>query len=360
MAELFYDQLGLSAGTPVVATPAIAVGPFKNMQPYLYWACEGATIQDACQIDGPATGFEWSFSFGNGFLGTDVLKNNFYVMVYYPGSPTVFPPNYQGLWWAAPAGSEAGWGINFAHQGDTIFASWFTYDLTGKGTWLVMTATKTGPNIYSGTLLQGTGPAFDAVPFPPLGSPGGATVSGLGGTGTITFSDANNATFAYTLGGISQTKAITRELIGPQPTCLFGALADLRLATNYTDLWWAAPPGSEAGWGINLTHEGDTIFATWYTFDVDRAPMWLVVTANKTAPGVYAGSPVYRLTGPPFSAMPFPPLNSPGGPTGVGVGSASFTFSDGNTATFTYTVNGVTQSKTITRQVFTAPGTVCQ
>ncbi len=34
--------------------------------------------------------------------------------------------NYQGLWWNAPAGSESGWGINFAHQGDTLFATWFT------------------------------------------------------------------------------------------------------------------------------------------------------------------------------------------------------------------------------------------
>ena len=41
-------------------------------------------------------------------------------------------PNYQGLWWNAPAASESGWGINFAHQGDVIFATWFTYDLTGK------------------------------------------------------------------------------------------------------------------------------------------------------------------------------------------------------------------------------------
>src|SRR5207249_1690812 len=24
----------------------------------------------------------------------------------------------EGLWWAAPAGSESGWGINFAQQGD--------------------------------------------------------------------------------------------------------------------------------------------------------------------------------------------------------------------------------------------------
>ncbi|MGD0869754.1 MAG: IPT/TIG domain-containing protein [Bryobacteraceae bacterium] len=86
--ELFYGQLGLSPGTPVVTTPDIAVGPFNNMQPYLYWACEGATIQDACQTAGPAAGFEWSFSFGNGFEGTDVLANDLYVTAYFVGPPS--------------------------------------------------------------------------------------------------------------------------------------------------------------------------------------------------------------------------------------------------------------------------------
>jgi hypothetical protein len=267
------------------------------------------------------------------------------------------PANYQGLWFN-PA--ESGWGINFAHQGDLIFASWFTYDLTGKGTWLVMTASKTAPGTYTGTLFQGTGPSFDAVPFPPLGSPGGATVSGLTGTGTIAFSDANNATFAYTLGGIPQSKTITRQLFGPQPVCTFGAQTNLALATNYTDLWWATPGGSEAGWGINLTHQGDIIFASWFTFDRDHTPMWLVVQATKTAPGVYVGTQVYRLSGPAFNAMPFPPIGAPGGPTGVIVGTATFTFADGNAASFNYTVDGATQTKSITREVFATPGTVCQ
>ncbi len=268
-------------------------------------------------------------------------------------------PNYQGLWFN-PA--ESGWGINFAHQGDVIFASWFTYDLTGKGTWLVMTANKTAPNTYTGQLFQGTGPAFDGVPFPPLGSPGGATVSGLGGTGTITFSDANNGSFAYTLAGISQSKAITRQLLGPglPPVCTFGVQPNLALATNYTDLWWAAPAGSEAGWGINLTHQGDIMFATWFTFDHDHTPRWMVVQATKTGPGVYTGTQVYRLTGPAFNAVPFPALGSVGGPTGVIVGTATFTFSDGNNAMFSYIVDGVAQSKAITREVFVSPGTVCE
>jgi hypothetical protein len=85
LGNLYYGQLGLSAGTPVVSTPSITVGKFKNVQPYLYWSCLGATIQSACDSAAPPGGLEWSFSFGNGFLGTDVLKNQFYVTAYFVG-----------------------------------------------------------------------------------------------------------------------------------------------------------------------------------------------------------------------------------------------------------------------------------
>jgi hypothetical protein len=131
-------------------------------------------------------------------------------------------------------------------------------------------------------------------------------------------------------------------------------LGSLAAATNYQDLWWAAPPGSESGWGVNLTHQGDTIFATWFTYDIDDSPMWLAVTAAKTAPGVYTGT-LYRTTGPAFNAVPFNPANVV--PTPVGL--ATFTFSDGNNATFAYTVNGISQAKAITREIFNGPGTVC-
>jgi len=266
--------------------------------------------------------------------------------------------NYGGLWWNAPGGSEAGWGINFSHQGGTIFASWFTYDLTGKAWWLVMSANQTGPNSYSGTLFESTGPAFDAVPFPPIGSPGGAVGTPVG-TGTLTFSDANDGTFAYTVNGISQTKMITRQTFGPVPLCTFGAQVNLALSNNYQDLWWAAPAGSQAGWGINLTHEGDTMFVTWFTYDVDHTPMWLVATVTKSGLSSYTGDLIRLSSGPPFNAVPFPPLGSPGGAKGSTVGSVQFAFFDGNSGTMTYTVNGETQSRDITREVFTAPGTVC-
>ncbi len=260
------------------------------------------------------------------------------------------PANHEGLWWNAPAGSESGWGLNITHESGTIFATWFTYDQTGKAWWLSMTAQVSSTGSYSGTLFQQTGPPFDSVPFNP------ALVHGTAvGTGTLTFTDANDGMFAYTVNGTSQTKTITREVFGQLPTCTFGIQTDLTLAYNYQDLWWAAPAGSESGWGVNLTHQGQTIFATWFTYDLDQTPLWLSVTAPQTAPGTYSGI-LYRTTGPAFNSVPF----RPAAVTASAVGTATFTFTDGNTGTFAYTVNGVTQTKAITREVLVAPGTVCQ
>ena len=257
--------------------------------------------------------------------------------------------NYHGLWWNAPAESESGWGINFAHQGNVIFATWFTYDATGKALWLSMTANKIGTD-FIGTLYQTTGPVFVAMPF----DPARVTRTAVG-SGTLTFSDTNNARFAYIINGTSQTKSIVRQVFGPLPTCTFGAQPNLALATNYQDLWWAAPGGIESGWGVNFAHQGDTIFSTWFTYDVDGTPLWLSATATKTAAGVYSG-PLYRTEGPAFNAVSFSPAR-------VGrtvVGSLTLTFADGNSGTFSYTAYGASQSKSITRQVFNVPGTVCQ
>jgi len=264
------------------------------------------------------------------------------------GTGTAASANYQGLWWASPAGSESGWGINFAHQGDTIFATWFTYDLSGTGNWLVMTAPKIAANTYSGTLYSTTGPAFNSVPFNP-----GAVTATAEGTGTLAFTDGNNGTFSYVIGSTSQAKAITREVFGAIPAC--NAATNLASATNYTDLWWASPAGVESGWGINLTHEGTTIFGSWFTYDTTGRAMWLVVTAPQTAPGTYSGT-LYRTTGPPFNSVPF----NPSAIVATPVGSATFTFANGNSATFAYTVNGISQAKAITREIFSGSGTSCQ
>ena len=260
------------------------------------------------------------------------------------------PPNYQGLWWNSPSGSEAGWGINFAHQGDMILATWFTYDTAGDGWWLVMNAGKTAEGTYSGTLLETAGPAFSALPFDPL-----LHTRTTVGSGTLAFRDADNGTFRYSVRGVEQAKPITRQVYGPLPTCTFGTQPDMAAATNYQDMWWVAG-GAESGWGINLAHQGDVIFATWFTYDSDGSPMWLAVNAPRIAPGVYGGK-LIRTTGPAFSATPFDPAMV----TRTDVGTATFTFANGNAATFAYTLGGVSRAKAITRQLFAPPaGTRCR
>jgi hypothetical protein len=100
MGNLYYNQLNFPAvtlaGTPAVAVPDIAVGPFNHLLPFPYWACLGATIQDACiplpvlpilpsPSNEPGTNSEWGFSFGTGFQGTERLTATHFVAVYYVG-----------------------------------------------------------------------------------------------------------------------------------------------------------------------------------------------------------------------------------------------------------------------------------
>ena len=258
--------------------------------------------------------------------------------------------NYQGLWWAAPAGSEAGWGLNLAHQGTTIFATWFTYDASGEPLWLSVIAEQTPAGTYSGPLLQSSGPAFDAPVFNPA-----LVRSRTIGTATLAFAADDTGTFTYAIGAVRQSKTIVREVFGPRPVCTFGLEPDLTLAYNYQDLWWAAPAGSQAGWGLNLTHQGDTIFGTWFTYDRDGSPLWLAFTAPKTDTTAYAGT-LYRTSGPAFHAAPFLPADV----TPTAVGTASVAFTNGNAALFAWTIEGLTRSTPVTREIFAAPGTICQ
>ncbi len=175
--------------------------------------------------------------------------------------------------------------------------------------------------------------------------------------------------YELTAGGatnVSQTKSITRfSLGGPQPTCTYANAPNLAGATNYQDLWWVP---TESGWGVNFAHQGDQLFATWYTYDAktagNNAPLWLSgLMARQGTSNVFAGT-ITRTSGPRFDNYKTTDLVQPA----TNVGTATVTFTDGNHATFAYTTTGAgglpvvtNQSKSITRFLFVAPaGTTCQ
>jgi hypothetical protein len=263
------------------------------------------------------------------------------------------PPsaNYQALWWRSPAGTESGWGLNVTHQGDVLFATWFTYDESGAARWYVMSSgNRMGDGAYSGYVYRTTGPAFSNDPWDPS-----QVAYTFAGSALLTFSDANNGTFAYTADNVTQSKPITRFVFAsPVPTCAFGGAP--ASPPNYTDLWWRSPAPTGSGWGVNIAHQGDVLFATWFTYESTGKGSWFVMSNGaKVGPGTYSGA-VHRTTGPAFSASPW-------NPSQVGyaqVGDATFTFADASNGTFAYTVNGVSQSKPITRYVFSSPATVCR
>jgi len=264
--------------------------------------------------------------------------------------PKQLAANYEGLWWSDPPGSEPGWGISLEHEGDVIFLIWLAYDAAGNPAWLSMTATSQGVNTFGGTLYRTTGPGFSAPTFDP------ALVSAAAvGSATLTFGDAQSGVFAYEVNGVSGEKPITRQVFATDlPDCRFGE-DDPSLATNYQGAWWAAPAGSESGWGLGIAHQDNVIFATWFAYGDDGAPVWLSFSANRAPDGTYAGT-VVETTGPPFGAGSFDPSRV----VVQRAGTATLAFTDGSTGTFSYTLHDVTRAKAITRLVFRAPGTMCQ
>jgi len=258
--------------------------------------------------------------------------------------------NYTSLWWNP---DESGWGINLNHQGNILFATLFTYDASGNPLWLMLSSGNRQPDgkTFLGDLYQTTGPPFDAHPFTPIGP---ANVSKVG-TMSLTFADPDSATLAYTYNGKTVTKSIRKQVFGPAAALCESVPGTTRTAlTNYQDLWWNP---SESGWGLNIAHQGDLLFAALFSYDATGKGLWLVMTrGERQADGSYLGD-LYRTTGPAFDANPFTPIGA-GNVTKVGTMRLSFT--DGQTGWLSYTVGGSSVTKWIIRQVFATPVPACR
>lgn len=117
-------------------------------------------------------------------------------------------------------------------------------------------------------------------------------------------------------------------------------------AVRYQGLW--SNPG-EPGWAVGLTHQGDTLFGTWFTYGENYEPLWFTMPEAKLQDdGSYVGDLLRTFAGVPFTLHSFSAFRTG---SAYKVGSARFVFTDANHGTFTYTVNDVTLSRAISRQL---------
>jgi len=311
-------------------------------------------IATATNDDADLTSFDfgiaWKVTPGTYYLNvapydpTDAMPAAYTVTASFTGATT----NYTSLWWAGEA--ERGWGINLNHQGNIMFGTLFTYD-AGVGIWLVLSRGELQPDgSYSGKLYRTTGPAFHATPFTPIAA---ANLTEVGSM-RVAFSSPSSGTLTYTVGSRSVTKSISKQTFATQPTCGFTG-TNRTYNDNYQDLWWNP---NEPGWGINLTHQSDTIFATLFTYDATGKGMWLTLSRGERIAGTqnFAGA-LHRSTGSNFDAVPFTP-NTQANLTQVG--NMRLEFTDGNTAKLIYDVNGLSVTKNIQRQIFDTFRSDCQ
>ena len=241
------------------------------------------------------------------------------------------PGPLTGLWWNP---NEPGWGMHIAQRSNIVVVTWYTYDAAGNPKWYIA-SNCTGPSGSSGTctgaVYEVNGPTFFGTDLHPIS---GSQVT-QSGTLSINFTDANNATLNFTVAGVTRTVAITRQIFPVTPTA--------PPAVDYTDLWWNP---NEAGWGMAITHQYGDIFLAWYVYDANGKPMWYVAS-NCVVSGSSCSGTLYRTTSAPFGPTYDTSLFKV-----FTAGSAIVSFVDANDAVLSYTVDGVTATKTIARQIF--------
>ena len=250
-------------------------------------------------------------------------------------------------WWKA---DESGWGLFIFDQGNLLAPAWFTYDVDGEPTWFLAAGALPQPDgSYRGELLRFTG-----LPFNQIAGVASETSSTVGSL-ELRFIGDDALRFEYQVNGIAQSKTLNRFPFGPRRLlCRASDDSSRQFASNYSDVWWGGP--EQSGWGLFITHVDDDLFAIWYTYDLDREPLFLSLLTARQADGRFTGQ-VFRQA----DGVPFDQIN--GQPPSAGaqaIGEVNFSFSDGGHGSFSYQIDGVSQTRAIERLQVGAQAGSCE
>jgi predicted extracellular nuclease len=289
-----------------------------------YLASDANAAVATCRTTALAGAVQYTASYANdanNVIGPVSITSN---------SPNLGPLDYGDMWWAGA--QENGWGLHIAQKGLQQFNTFYVHDASGKPVWYAMSGGAWNADFtrFTGDIYQPTGSvftAYDATQWKP-GTPVGR--------GTLTFTDANNGVFDFTIAGVTGRKTITRFLFAP---------ADANPRVTVKDIWWGTE--RENGWGVAIAQQSSGLFAAWYTYGADGKTTWYVMLNGGWNGTTYIGQ-LYTSTSSPWLTLPYNPQLF----RSQLVGAVQFDFRDQNTANMTYTVNGVTQTKLITRLPF--------
>ena len=241
--------------------------------------CPLAPMPCTAVVPGPveATYFRNSVMFG--VNQNDASSIYAVAAVAYP-QPDLRGADLQDLWWSGP--SEAGWGLTIAKNGEKLFVAGFIYDIFGKPMWIVMPSGQWDPDnlVWYGDLYIPKSAAYYRYE-----SGVGLDMRAPVGKGSLSFIGPDVGRFDYTLGDYAGGKSLFRYVFAQRA----------KDPPPYAGIWWGG--ANQDGWGLSIAQQGETIFATWYTYGDDGEPVWFYMPAGaKTGTGKYSGK-LYKTTG---------------------------------------------------------------
>jgi hypothetical protein len=149
-------------------------------------------------------------------------------------------------------------------------------------------------------------------------------------------------------------QAIAAALAGASLAAAGAAAATLpvKLGGHYSDLWWNP---QESGWGANIVQQGETAFVTLFVYGPDGKPTWYVASDARVFALDASGNPAFRgtlyKTAGPWLGAPFDPSQV----SVQAVGQLVVEPRQDGRLTLSYTAEGISVSKDVVRQTFSAP-----
>jgi lysyl endopeptidase len=225
--------------------------------------------------------------------------------------PTV---DHSGPWYNV---NESGWGLTWSEYPNNGFLGlMFIYDANGRADWYELAGTWTGSDVHSGNMLRDSGPAFG-------NSFNSAQVTKtVIGTYTLTFTSASTATYSFTINGVTRTGVVLTKV----------ANGEIARSSPYYNV-------NESGWGLSwFEYPNNGYLGLMFIYDTNGRADWYELGGTLTSANVHSGN-LLRVSGPAFGTT-----FNPAQVSKAIVGTYTLTFTSATTATYSFTIGGVTRT----------------